>query len=318
MQDLNPLEAEAKPEQKVKYLSYSAFTLFEKDPEKYYLRYMTKNKPPRDPQNHHMAVGSAIDAFIKAELYKRTVNKGDPAFELRTLFEQQVESQHRDMAWEAGKVLMNVYEKLGGLSNLLSCMKGCVGEPKFEKEIVGPVGGVTILGRPDVHYIHKMGCRIVHDFKAQGYWAQTKAQPKPGYLRILPGGKASKDCMPYMHKGFEINATKPMNVAFLDWAEQLTMYAWTLGEEVGSDFVLTIDHFCCDREGGAHRLAWYSGLCNSTWQREFHARLKKAWDHIQKGHVFMDVSKDENDMRCAMLDNEAVFDPTFAALTGGR
>jgi hypothetical protein len=304
------------PGQRIHYLSYSAFKLFEQDPEKYYLRYMTKNDAARDPQNHHMAVGSAVDAFIKAELYKRLIGKGDPAFELQTLFEAQVESPQRDQAWVAGAKLFELYEKLGGLKNILECMRGCVGEPRFEKEIVGPVEGVIILGRPDIHYIHRMGARIVHDFKAQGWYAQTKAQPKPGYLKISPGGKASRDCMPMLHKGFEINVTKTMNVSHLEWAEQLSMYAWTLGEQVGGDFILTIDHFCCDQQGGEHRLAWYAALCNSQWQREFFNRLKRAWEHIQQGHVFIGMSKAENDMKCSVLDNEVPYDPVFEALTG--
>ncbi len=314
--DIAPLVESPPIEQKVKYLSYSAFTLFEKDPEKYYLRYMAPNKPPRDPQNHHMAVGSAIDAFIKAELYSRLIGKGDPAFGKQALFETQVEAPQRDMAWKAGTVLYNVYEKLGGMTNLLDHMKGCIGEPKFEKEVVGPVESVTLLGRPDVHYIHRQGKRAVHDFKAQGYWAQTKAQAKPGYLRILPGGKASRDCMPGYHHGIEINLSKQMQRVHLEWAEQLSMYAWILGEEVGGDYVLTIDHFCCDQQGGEHRLAWYASICGSQWQREFFDRIKNAWEHIQRGHVFIHVSRAENDAKCAALNNEIPYDPLFDSMAG--
>ena len=49
-------------------LSYSSMTLWEKNPEEFYLRYLAEHPAPRLPQEPPMAVGSAFDAYVKAAL----------------------------------------------------------------------------------------------------------------------------------------------------------------------------------------------------------------------------------------------------------
>src|SRR4051812_6811821 len=95
----------------VKYLSYSGMSLYYKDPEAFYVRYLSENRPPREPQNAPMAVGSAFDAYVKSYLYARLVGKGDPKHEFEFMFESQVEKQCRDVARVDGKAVFEFYKK---------------------------------------------------------------------------------------------------------------------------------------------------------------------------------------------------------------
>ena len=49
-------------------LSYSSLTLFEKDCEEFYMRYLADKAAPRLPQEPPMAVGRAFDAYVKSQL----------------------------------------------------------------------------------------------------------------------------------------------------------------------------------------------------------------------------------------------------------
>ena len=77
------------------YLSPTSISLFYTDLREYYLQYLCDNRPERMPQTAPMAAGSAFDAYVKSYIYENLIGK-DPKFELSTLFEAQVESQHRD------------------------------------------------------------------------------------------------------------------------------------------------------------------------------------------------------------------------------
>ena len=46
-------------------LSYSSMTLWEKNPEEFYLRYLAEHPAPRLPQEPPMAVGAAFDAWSR-------------------------------------------------------------------------------------------------------------------------------------------------------------------------------------------------------------------------------------------------------------
>lgn len=276
----------------MKYLSYSGYKLFKESPQEYFMKYFTETA--REPQNHYMAVGSAFDAYIKAELYKEFVNKDDPRMSFEALFETQVESHNRDAARKDGLEVLNKYSECGAKANLLKSMRGCIGEPKFEVEVTGLVQGVWILGRPDVMYYNKEGTLVIHDFKVNGFYSKTPPSPKPGYLSLWPGGLTHKTATPLFHKGQAINASSPFNIAAKDWATQLSMYAWVMGAEVGSDYILTIDQICCNMHTREHRVAYHSALCEVKWQIELIADLKRVWDAVQQGHIFLDMPYEAN------------------------
>lgn len=314
----------------VKNLSYSGFKVFESDPEMYYRRYLAINRPPRDPQNHYMAIGSAFDAFVKADLHKRFVDDGDPKFTAEALFETQVEPQNRDRAMVDGLELQRRYIACGGYGDLLEDMKGCI-NPRFEAELTATLelprlpGEVRILGKPDVMYIHRLGARVIHDFKCQGFYSKAAPSPSPGYVKILnKGGKGHyqmhRECTLRNHKGFLINGTSPLNRNNVEWATQLSMYAWSLGEDVGSDYILTIDQILSDSQKGTSRVIKHSGICDDKWQNELYDRLHRCWQAATTGHIFLHLPYDESEARCRAIDAEltAAPDATFDSMTEAK
>lgn len=313
----------------VKHLSYSNFKLFESDPEMFYRRYLAVNRPPREPQNHYMAIGSAFDAFCKADLHKEFVNDGDPKYTREALFETQVESQNRDRAAVDGQTVYERYIKVGAYDDLRRDMKGCM-SPRFEAEITATLevsrlpGQVTILGKPDVMYISKDGARIIHDFKCQGFYSKAAPGPSAGFVKMFSRGKdhmtMHKNTMPKKHKGYLINGNAPLHLHCEDWATQLTLYAWSLGEDVGSDYILSIDQILSDSQKGTTRVAKHAAICTDVWQNKLYDRIHKAWQAIQSNHVFLNMAYDKSQERCAAIDAELKSEPdeTFKEMTGGK
>lgn len=311
---------------KIEYLSYSSFKLFEKDPEGFYRRYLSHNRPPRDPQNHYMAIGSAFDAFVKADLHKEFVGTNDPEYTADALFEKQVESQCRDRARQDGKILYARYIKLGAMKSLRDEMKGCI-NPGFETSITAELeitrlpGGIPVLGKPDVQYISATGARVIHDFKCQGFYSKAAPSPYSGYIRMFSGdkdhGTMHKSAMPRMHKGHTINGNAPLHLHCSDWAEQLTIYAWSLGCQVGDDYILSIDQILSNSQKGYSRVAKHAGICTDEWQNKFYNRLHRCWQAAKTGHVFLDLPYDESVARCQAIDAELKSQPddTFKEMT---
>lgn len=298
----------------LKYISYSGFTLFESDPEIFYRRYLAENRPPRDPQNHYMAVGSAFDAFVKADLHKRFVNDGDPKYTAEALFEAQVEPHNRDRARVDGMDVYEWYKKVGAYADLCEDMRGCV-DPRFEADLTGEVmvswldGTIQLLGKPDVMYVSRTGARVVHDFKVQGYYSKAPKSPSPGYICLFPTREIHKNAVVVKYKGQRVNGNARLHTYCKDWAEQLSMYAWVLGEHVGSDYILSIDQICCNSQKKTIRVAKHSAICSESWQRDLFTRLHRCWYACKNGHVFLNLTYEDNLAKIAAIDAELKSNP---------
>ena len=119
-------------------------------------------------------MGSAFDAYIKSYLYKELRIGSDPAFELRTLFEEQVEPQNRDEAWGIGELVFEAYKKCGAAADLLIMLGDCT-DARFEFSLKDevtvkyfdadrvPGGPPTLLGKPDLCFTHRDGGRVILD-----------------------------------------------------------------------------------------------------------------------------------------------------------
>jgi hypothetical protein len=67
-----------------KYLSYSAFNLYETDREEFFLKYLSDHQATRLPQEHPAAVGSSFDAYTKAAVSADLFGAGvQPQFEFK-------------------------------------------------------------------------------------------------------------------------------------------------------------------------------------------------------------------------------------------
>ena len=261
------------------YLSPSALHTFEYDQDTYVERYRHRSK--REPQTEPMAAGSAFDAYCKAYLHERFVGNGDPAFGLQALFEAQVEPQCRDYAWKLGKYLFDEYRKQGALNELCTELAGAATEPLFEDTVTGTVGGVPLLGKPDVFFTNAQGVRVIYDWKVNG--AFSKASPIPGFRSCE--GKPHKTFYAKDVGGIKVDQT-PFELRSSKWADQLATYAWLVGEDVGSEeWIVGIDQLACNKKYPdlfpLVRVAVHRGIVSRAYQEQLLERYKACWEFAQ-------------------------------------
>lgn len=300
-----------------KYLSFSAVKLFYKDRKEYYLKYLVDQRPPRLPQTEPMAVGSAFDAHIKSYLGTLVLGKNKPAeLDFETLFERQVESQNRDFAREAGQRCMDAYRSSGASADLMTELGLADVEPRFEFKVEGRLkhpsvmGGIPIVGFPDLYYVLKTGTHAIKDFKVNGYCAKRDTSPASGFVKSRDGwdhatmkpsrshGKSHKDAHLMVVDGITVNAAGNLSN---DWAEQLMLYGWLEGVEVGERMIGGIEQL--SGTPGKQRISSHRVLLDPALQFDFLDRIAYMWNCLQSGHIFDDVDKERNDELCAEIDN---------------
>lgn len=292
-----------------KYLSPSSIKIFEKDREDFVVKYLLDNRPPRPPQTQPMSVGSAFDAYIKSHLYYNLFgNYGENgAYKLETIFEQQVEEHNRNWAREAGKLCFDEYKKRGALSDLIAELEKAIGTPRFEFELSDTITldewSAPLLGKPDCYFTNAEGIRVVYDWKVNGFCSSRNTSPMKGYTccRDSQGTQYQhKDAVVVPYKGININCMLFLEDGNKEWADQLSIYSWLLGEPVGSEnVVFGIDQITgpkCSRIS-SHRLR-----IQPDWQYRLMERIGQIWKIIQSGHIFQEVTREESDKRIEMLE----------------
>ena len=281
------------------YLSPSSFSLFRRDRDLFVRKYF--GKWPKESQTFPMAVGSAFDAFVKADLATR-LGLGKPEFAFETMFQTQVEAQHRDEGRKAGKVLYEAYSSFGCLADLLKQMQTSRGVPAIETSVSGVVGGVPLLGKPDIRFSTSEGLHVVWDFKVNG-WV-TPASPKPRYVIIRPTGTRHKDAIVEIVGGIPINVNGFMEDVDADWATQLAIYAWLCGETPGGGFVVAIDQLVI--RDGVVRVAEHRNLIGESFQLQLLRQLQDAWICITNDWLYPDLTHQESiarqEMVCQQMD----------------
>lgn len=265
-----------------------------------------------------MSIGSAFDAYIKSHIYSvlfgKEKIKGTP-YELNTIFEKQVESQHRIWAREHGKVIFDRYVAAGALADLMLMLNKAIGTPRFEFDLQSEVrgkdrnlAGVMFLGKPDLYFTSSEGIGVSLDWKVNGYCGGHNTSPKPGYVRIMPGFQMHKDCVRHTHKGIVINKALTLDKVDRDWAEQLSIYSWLCGEPVGGDFIVAIDQIACKPTGSRYpelRFAQHRLTIDPEFQHEVYRIAEELWNCIQSGHYYSEMTREESDSRCAIMDAKA-------------
>lgn len=282
----------------IKYLSPSSLALFEKQPEEFYYRNLSKVRAPRQPQTQAAAAGAAFDAYVKSAI---------GGFDFKELFEKQVEEHNREWAHAVGAHLFDCYER----SDALNELGDLIGDNKarFEFSIEGTVGGVPLLGKPDCEFT-RGEASVVLDWKVNGAASKSAVSPYKNYLQC--DGKRHKGCDAIDYKGVTIHSGC-LSEASSDWADQLSIYAWLLGHDVGEDFIAAVDQLVCKPTDTfpVVRVAQHRTRISGDYQRKVLTRLQTAWEAISTGHVFMDLSREESDLKCEQLEREA------AAMTVG-
>jgi len=290
------------------YLSPTSINLFVKSPEDFYLRYLCDTKLPRESQTQPMSIGSSFDAYCKSYLYEKLFGKSrlqGSEFELETIFEAQVEPHNRTWALEHGKLVFEQYKKAGCIADLMLELNSAIGEPRFELSlqdtIETEVGGVPLLGKPDVAFTNSESARVVYDWKVNGYCAPRNTSPMKGYINLRPGNKTHRDCHLLRYKGIMINIAMCLEDGNTTWADQLCIYSWLLGEAIGSEEVIFgIDQIV----GPANKLRFAQHRLRIRPEYQFNllAVIEDLWSSIIEGHIFRDMSVEDSRARCDLLD----------------
>lgn len=310
------------------YLSPSGLKVFEKNRDEFYIRYLADERPARPAQTEPMAVGSAFDAYVKSLLhYKLFGNYGDNnQYEKDALFEAQVEPQNRDFARVAGDHVFKCYSYSGALSDMMFELGKAAGPPRFEFDIKGfihsEIGAIPLLGKPDIFFINQYGARVIWDWKVNGYCGKSAVSPTKGYIICRDSWstlerKASRNVnLPHKsavvedHLGIKINTSMYMEDCNSEWADQLSIYAWLLGEEIGSEqLIVGIDQIVStgkqEKREPFLRIASHRTKVSSDYQFTLQDRLNYAWSCILSGHIFTELTKEENDLKIKELNDIA-------------
>ncbi len=280
------------------YLSPSSLKLWETNRREFYLRYLCERQVPKVPQTRPMAIGSAFDGLIKNKIEAMC---GLP---LRD-YTGQVEAHNRVPG--LGQDVMDAYLRLGGLKQI--CISGV---PRMEFDIRGSVSGVPLRGKPDLYYKTAAGCRIIDDWKVNGYY--SKASPQKGYIWDSKTQGAHKDQYPKKWLDVTVGAC---DLYHDEWKAQETTYGWLLGEPVGEEFVIRVHQM--SYMNGEARLTLHSMIPDVAYQRSLRDRYVGCWEAITSGRCFTDMSAeaDTAEQRHCDLIAQGLDDAAFLALIGG-
>jgi hypothetical protein len=310
----------------LKYISPTSLQTFQRDRSEFYLNYLAEHRPARMPQTQPMSVGSAFDAFVKSHIMKLLHGAAPPEFEMEVLFNQQVEPHNREWARKHGANVFRQYIASGALADLMSDLATAAESPRFEVKVEARIPhedvieGIPLLGKPDLYFITKEGAHVVYDWKVNGYCAKRPTSPKKGFIMVRDGWKedyARSRVVNCMHKdaqlmrinGITINIADWLENIYTPWANQLSIYAWVLGEPVGSGFVVGIDQLVGIPRPNANpsiRVAAHRMRVSANHQHALIRDLAVMWNTVREGPraLFIEdgMTPDESEARCEILD----------------
>lgn len=311
------------------HLSPSGLKLFEQNPDEFYMKYIARYKPPAIPQTQPMSVGSSFDAYAKAFI-NSSLSKTplDPKYQFEALFASQVEEQNRSWARDAGLKCFKAYCESGAMADLMLQINEGDATPQFEFKVQGTisaaplkdtihdkqsvyvtkdqVGSVCLAGVPDLYYRNKHALHVITDFKVNGYCSNS-GSPKAGYCKIRgPGSNSNqphRDAMVQRINGIDINIACHLEDIDKDWATQLSVYAWLMGEPVGGDYAACIEQLACGPRG--IRAVSYRNKIGKMFQEETFHRFWLLSEDIRTGWFFSTLSRMDNDLKCLELEKLA-------------
>ena len=236
-------------------LSPSQLSMWLSSEEEYYIRYFLGQKTPQTPA---MAVGSAFDSFIKADLLASSDSERKALF---GTYIRSVEPQCYEEAVGAGAAVYMAYKTSGAYDALKRELLGrtfvC------EERTIVEVGGIKLNCVADL----RVDGELVHDWKVNGYYSQGR--PLKGYKRMWKDGvdKAdidlgSMECVP--------NGS--------DWTNQMLTYALIhQAKEVWVDQIIY----------PGPRVAQYRWLVGENKILDLYGKLMEAWERYFKTGVFL-------------------------------
>lgn len=300
-------------------LSFTSLKQWRDSREQFYTERLSDRRVPSPRvQGQPAAVGSAFDVIVKMELSYELAGYTMESDELDGLFEKQIDAAYRGMAKEAGRVAFDAYKASGAYDDLLRLLEKSFEPPRFEFDVQGAVGGVPFFGRPDCGF-EINGIPTVLDWKVRGYF--SSASPTKGFMLCRDGwtGKQSRSNKTH-HPAFRPSeyfgipcALDNLDATHHDYAMQLSIYSWVLGAEPGNeDFICQIEELL-----GAPpniRVATHRARIGRNFQLNLLREAQECWLAITSGHIFADLSRDESDARCALLDRQTIMRPASRQL----
>jgi len=299
----------------ITYLSPTSLSLFEKDKDEFYMKYLSRMKAPLFLQTQPMSLGSAFDAYVKSYIIEALSNakgyKYSDDYKFEKLFEKQVESHNRAWAREHGKICFDRYKASGALASLMLELNAGDKAPRFEFRMLGKIGPnpegktVPIVGVPDLYFQNSMDAHVVIDWKVNGYCSKYPQSPKPFYTicrdswvgnQSRNNNQSHKETMTALQKGILVDIAHHMETVDEQWAMQLTTYAWLLGEPVGGDFIVGIEQL----SGASVRVASFRNRVSKAYQEKLLTRYQNAWDAV------CDPQKYYGRAQCELLEKQAV------------
>lgn len=272
-----------------KHLSHSAIDLFRRNRQEYFRRYISEYKLPKMGQSLPMSIGSGFDAFIKYNLSK---DLGYNKFDLKILFNKQVDKVHWEWAWKNSQWVFNEYKRLGAYNSLLELLQTSIIEPRFEFEITEEIEGVPIKGLPDLMFLADVHVTI--DFKVNGYCSLNGVKPKQTYVHSFPSSVRKKIPLIMKYKGVDVNIEDYFEIVNKSWAQQNVIYSWLMGQEVGSKYIIGIEQLAF-MPGPVLTVACHRGIPSAKYQRTLMDEIKEIWDIVLSGEICDDQAKIEEE-----------------------
>lgn len=203
------------------------------------------------------------------------------------------------------------------------------------------IEGIPLLGKPDVFFVSKNGERVIIDWKVNGYCGSGNTSPKKEYiwvsdgwgLDIAPPSRNNRMC----HRSAQVMSINGVNINIssyfeeidVSWSAQLSIYSWLLGEPVGGKFLIGIDQIACngaktfdmiqDNDSSyilaqdvhrsiSHnyplvRIASHRARISEQFQQDLFSKIRECWGLIESGYIFNNLSREESDARCTILDD---------------
>jgi hypothetical protein len=88
-----------------------------------------------------------------------------------------------------------------------------------------------------------------------------------------------------------------------EWADQLAIYSWLCGEEIGSDFIAAIDQLSW--RNGILRVAQHRSRIEANYQFAVFANAQNLWSIVNSDYIFRDLDPSESISRCQLLEDRA-------------
>lgn len=306
------------------YLSPTSISKFYADRQEFYLNYLADKRPPRMAQTKPMSIGSAFDAYVKNYITDR-LGLMAPEFEIETILDAQVEEANRPWARVEGQYVFDCYKRSGALADLMLELELASEAPRFEFSVRDELisakldCSITLLGKPDIYFRTADGANVIYDWKVNGYCSKSSVSPKAGYKKIRDSwdhvkpsrgaGQPHRDYQGFLSSGIEINLERPFEAVDKSWANQLCIYSWLLGAEIGSKVIVGIEQLVCKPADPRPliRCASHRGLVSPDYQTTLFSQIEHVWKTIQDGveYIFADegLGPQESSDRCVMLDS---------------